>query len=233
MTVSSVTNPTNAQAAASAASSAASTAAAASSATVSALSVNDFLTLLTTQLKNQNPDQPVDPATFVSQLAQFGTVTGIQSMQASLSSLSSTLLSNQAMAGVNLVGRQVLAQANSVQYSAGQSMSGAVQVPTGAGSVAVKITDGSGAVVQQISVGTATGLNGFTWNGIEANGTSAPSGTYSVQAIASVGGKATAAQTYLEGTVQSVSLNSTGSSGVTLNTPELGAVPMTSVQQIN
>jgi flagellar basal-body rod modification protein FlgD len=233
MTVSSVTNPTNTQAGASAASSAASTAAAASAASVSALSVNDFLTLLTAQLQNQDPDQPVDPATFVSQLAQFGTVSGIQSMQASLSTLNSTLLSNQAMAGVNLVGQQVLAQASSSEYSAGQTMSGAVQVPTGAGSASVQISDSSGAVVQTISISPTAGLNGFTWNGLEANGTAAPSGIYNVQAVANVSGTSMAAQTYLTGTVGSVSLNSNGSTGVTLNTPELGAVPMTSVQQID
>ena len=47
------------------------------------------------------------------------------------------------------------------------------------------------------------------------NGTSAPSGTYSVQAIVNVSGKATSAQTDLEGTVSSVSLNASGG-GVTL-----------------
>src|ERR1700689_1655334 len=161
-----------------------STAAAAAAASVSALSVNDFLTLMTAQLQNQDPTQPLDPSTFVTQLAQFGTVSGIDAMQTSLSSLSSTLLANQALSSASLVGQTVLTQASSAQYSSGQSMSGAVQVPTGASAVAVNVTNSNGTVVQQISVSPTAGLNSFTWDGSTQSGAAAPSGSYSFQAIA-------------------------------------------------
>jgi flagellar basal-body rod modification protein FlgD len=207
-------------------------AAAAAATSVSALSVNDFLSLMTAQLKNQDPTQPLDPSTFVTQLAQFGTVSGIDSMQSSLSTLSSTLLSNQALSSVSLVGHSVLTQASSAQHISGQSMDGAVQAPTGTSGVAVNITDASGSLVQQINLGAGAGMTSFTWDGTTLSGAQAPSGSYSVQAIANVNGVATAAPTYLAGTVSSVSLNS-GSGGVTVNTPQLGSISLANVQQVD
>jgi flagellar basal-body rod modification protein FlgD len=208
------------------------TAAAATAASVSALSVNDFLSLMTAQLKNQDPTQPLDPSTFVTQLAQFGTVSGIDSMQSSLASLSSTLLSNQALSSVSLVGHSVLTQATSAQHASGQSLDGAVQAPTGTSAIAVNITNASGSLVQQIKLGAGAGMTSFTWDGTTLSGAQAPAGTYSVQAIADVNGVATAAPTYLSGTVSSVSLNS-GSGGVTVNTPQLGSISLASVQQVD
>lgn len=229
MTVSNVNTNTTTS---SSSSSNASTAAAAATASVAALSVNDFLTLMTAQLQNQDPTQPLDPSTFVSQLAQFGTVSGIQSMQSSMSSLSSTLLSNQVMSGVGMVGHSVLAQAGSATYTSGQSLTGAVSVPSNATAVVLQITDSSGAVVRNLSVNPTAGMSSWTWDGTEANGTAAPSGTYNVQAVAEVGGSTEAATTYLNGTVSSVSLGSSGS-GVTLNTSQLGNVALSSVEQID
>jgi flagellar basal-body rod modification protein FlgD len=208
------------------------TAAAAAAASVAALSVNDFLTLMTAQLQNQDPTQPLDPSTFVTQLAQFGTVSGIDSMQSSLSTLSSTLLSNQALSSVNLVGHSVLTQASSAQYASGQSMAGAVQAPTGTSGVTVDITNASGTLVQQITLGAASGMTSFSWNGSTLGGAQAPSGSYNVQAIANVNGVSTAAPVYLSGTVSSVSLNP-GGSGVTVNTPQLGSISLANVQQVD
>jgi flagellar basal-body rod modification protein FlgD len=234
MSIPSVTNnnsQTNSSGSSTSASNTAASAAAAAS--ISALSVNDFLTLMTAQLQNQDPTQPLDPSTFVTQLAQFGTVSGIDAMQTSLASLSSTLLANQAVSSVGLVGQTVLTQASSAQYTAGQSLAGAVQVPTGASSVAVNVTNSNGTVVQQISVNPAAGVNSFTWDGSTQSGAQAPSGSYSFQAIANVGGTSQAAQMYLGGTVSSVSLNSASGSGATVNTPQLGSIALSNIEQIN
>ncbi|HEY1724412.1 MAG TPA: flagellar hook capping FlgD N-terminal domain-containing protein [Steroidobacteraceae bacterium] len=206
--------------------------AAAAAASVATLSVNDFLTLMTAQLQNQDPTQPLDPSTFVTQLAQFGTVSGIDAMQTSLSSLSSTLLANQALSSAGLVGHSVLTQASTAQLNSGQSLSGAVQEPTGATSTVVNISNSAGTLVQQINVPSGAGLTNFTWNGTDLSGAQAPAGAYTVQAIANVNGVSTGAPVYLSGTVSSVSLNP-GGGGITLNTPQLGAVALANVQQVN
>jgi flagellar basal-body rod modification protein FlgD len=206
--------------------------AAAAAASIATLSVNDFLSLMTAQLQNQDPTQPLDPSTFVTQLAQFGTVSGIDAMQSSLSSLSSTLLANQALSSASLVGHSVMTQASTAQHTSGQSLSGAVQAPTGASGVVVNISNGSGTLVQQINVAAGSGLTNFTWDGTDLSGAQAPAGSYTVQAIANVNGVSTGAPVYLSGTVSSVSLNP-GGGGITLNTPQLGAVPLANVQQVN
>jgi flagellar basal-body rod modification protein FlgD len=237
MTISNVApiNPNNAVTAANTSANAASNAAATAAATaaVSTLSINDFLTLMTAQLKNQDPSQPLDPSTFVTQLAQFGTVSGIDSMQTSLSSLSSTLLANQALSSAGLVGHSVLTQASSAQYSAGQSMAGAVQAPTGSSGVVVDVNNASGQMVQQLTLGAGSGMTAFSWDGSTLSGAAAPSGSYSFQAIAQVNGASVAAPIYLSGTVSSISLNSGGSGGVTVNTPQLGSISLANIQQID
>jgi flagellar basal-body rod modification protein FlgD len=226
-------NQTNSANNSSSANNSAATASAVAAASVSALNVNDFLTLMTAQLQNQDPTQPLDPATFVTQLAQFGTVAGVDAMQTSLASLSSTLLANQALSSATLVGQTVLTQATSAQYTAGQSLAGAVQVPTGASSVVVNVTNSSGTVVQQINVSAASGMNSFTWDGSTQTGAQAPSGSYSFQAIANVSGTSTAAQMYLGGTVSSVSLNTSSGTGASVNTPQLGSIALSNIQQID
>jgi flagellar basal-body rod modification protein FlgD len=199
----------------------------------SSLTMSDFLTLMTTQLTNQDPTQPMDSTQFVSQLAQFAQVSGIQSMQTSLSTLTSSMLSSQALSGASLVGTSVLTSATAANLSAaGGSLSGAVTVPAGASNVIVQVVDASGATVDTIGVSSQQGQNGFTWNGETSSGANAPAGTYTFQAVANVGSTSEAPAVSMIGTVESVSINST-TNALTLNTPQLGAVPFTSVQSIN
>ena len=203
----------------------------ATSSAMQSLTANDFLTLMTAQLKNQDPLNPTDSTQFLSQLAQLSTVTGISQMNSTMSTLSSSLLSSQALTSSQLVGHSVLTSATSASYGGSQPISGVVQVPAGANSVTVAITDASGAVVRHLAIGTNTGAQAFSWDGTTDNGSAAPAGNYSVSATAAVGGATQAATTLLYGTVSSVTLGSAGS-GVTLNTPELGSVALSSVQQI-
>jgi flagellar basal-body rod modification protein FlgD len=111
-------------------------------------------------------------------------------------------------------------------------MAGAVQAPAGTSGVTVDISNAGGTLVQQITLGAASGMTSFTWNGSTLGGAQAPSGTYNVQAIANVNGVSTAAPVYLSGTVSSVSLNP-GGSGVTVNTPQLGSISLANVQQVD
>jgi flagellar basal-body rod modification protein FlgD len=199
---------------------------------VGGLTMNDFLTLMTAQLQNQDPLNPADSNQFLSQLSELSTVEGISQMNTSMTSLSNSLISSQALASASLVGQSVLTAATSASFTSGGTLSGAVQVPSGASSVTLNITNSGGALVDQIAVSPTSGLQTFSWNGTASNGAAAPSGTYSVAATAAVGATSQAATTLLDGTVQSVSLGTSGTS-VTLNTSELGAVALSSVQQIN
>lgn len=204
----------------------------AASSGMQSLTANDFLTLMTAQLKNQDPLNPADSNQFLSQLAQLSTVTGISSMSNSMSTLSASLLSSQALSSATLVGHNILTAADTGTFATGQPLRGALQVPAGASSVTLTITDASGAVVRHLAVNATGGLQGFGWDGTTDSGGTAPPGLYGVAGSATVSGTTQAVSTLLIGTVTSVSINAAGS-GVTLNTPELGSVPLSSVQQIS
>ena len=199
---------------------------------IGGLTMNDFLTLMTTQLQNQDPLNPTDSNQFLNQLSELSTVQGISELNTSMSTLSSSMVSSQALTSASLVGRGVLAPADSAYYTSGTPMTGAVQVPTGATSVVLSVTNSGGALVDQITVPASTGLQTFSWDGTATNGTAQPSGTYSVSAAALVGGQQQAATTLVNGTVTSVSLGASGTSP-TLNTTQLGPVSLGDVQQID
>jgi flagellar basal-body rod modification protein FlgD len=197
----------------------------------SSLGINDFLTLMSTQLQNQDPFQPLDSTAFVSQLAQFGQVSGIQNMQATLQTLSDSMRASQTISGAALVGRSVLATSDTGNLIAGGTLSGAVTVPSGASSVQLVIKDASGATVRQIAVPADAGQEGFTWDGLTDSGAQAPTGTYTLAVNAIVAGTSQALAPSVVGTVNSVSID-TSTNSVTLNTPELGPVALSSVQQV-
>jgi flagellar basal-body rod modification protein FlgD len=203
-----------------------------SSGSVGGLTMSDFLQLMTAQLQNQDPLDPTDSNQFLSQLSELSTVEGISELNTSMNTLSNSMVSSQALTSASLVGTGVLVPASSANYTSGQALTGAVQVPTGATGVTLTITNAAGAVVNQIAVPATAGLQSFDWNGEASNGQPAPAGPYSFTASAVVGGASQTAGTFITGTVSSVTLGATGASP-TLNTPQLGPVPLSSVQQID
>jgi flagellar basal-body rod modification protein FlgD len=197
----------------------------------SSLGINDFLELMSTQLQNQDPTKPLDSSEFVSQLAQFGSVSGIQQMNTTLQTLSDSMRASQTLTGVSMVGHEVLATSDTANLTAGSSITGAVTVPGGASSVTLQVEDSSGAVVRQVAISPTAGQQGFTWDGLSDSGAQLASGKYTLKVTASVGGAGQSLATSVIGTVSSVSID-TSTNAVTLNTPELGPVAMSSVQQV-
>jgi flagellar basal-body rod modification protein FlgD len=207
-------------------------AAGATSSSIGGLTMNDFLTLMTAQLQNQDPLNPTDSNQFLSQLSELSTVEGISQLNTSMTSLSNSMISSQALTAASLVGKGVLAPASSAFYTSGTAMTGAVQVPSGATNVVLSVTNSGGALVDQMNVPASAGSQTFSWNGLGSDGKALPSGTYAIAATAQVGGASQAATTLINGTVTSVTLGATGASP-TLNTTQLGPVPLSSVQQID
>ena len=198
----------------------------------------NFLTLMLAQLKNQDPTSPVDSNTFLTQLAQLSEVQGINTLNTSFSSLSSALTGAQATQASSLLGHQALVTTSTVNQTAGATVTGAVNVPQTTSSVLVSVTDGAGNTVRTLSLGAqSTGLASFSWDGLESDGSKAPTGTYTLTAqYAGETTKSTAATTAVYGTVESVSMGATGTSGasgMTLNVAGVGSVPYSSLQQIS
>ena len=194
----------------------------------------DFLTLMLAQLKNQDPTSPVDSNTFLSQLASLSQVQGITQLNTSFSSLSSSLVSNQAMQASSLLGHQALVGSTTATLAAGATVSGAVKIPQTTSDAVLNISDSSGALVRQIDLGAqSSGLANYSWDGKQADGSQAPPGQYKLSAqYAGAASGSTAATTYVNGTVQSVTMGA-GTTGLTLNVSGQGSVPFANVLQIS
>jgi len=194
----------------------------------------DFLTLMLAQLKNQDPTSPIDSNAFLSQLAELSEVQGITQLNTSFSTLSNSLVSSQALQASSLLGHQALVSSSTAAVTtAGATVTGAVQVPQTTSDVQLNITNSSGVLVQSIDLGAqSAGLANFSWNGQASNGSAAPPGTYSLSATVNGVASGTAVGTYVNGTVDSVTMGS-GSSGLILNVAGLGSVPFSSVAQIS
>jgi flagellar basal-body rod modification protein FlgD len=194
------------------------------------LGQQDFLNLMITQLKNQDPFKPLDSGQFLGQLAQFGTVSGLASLQQSFNSLASSLTSNQALQAAGLVGRSALAAASSMTVGAGQSVDGAVDLPSATGGVLIQVSDAYGQPVRTIQLGAQpSGLASFSWDGKDGSGAPVPAGTYSFQAAFEAGTTSQAANTLLTAPVDSVLLDS---SGFQVQLRGIGELPFSSVREI-
>jgi flagellar basal-body rod modification protein FlgD len=190
----------------------------------------EFLELMIAQLKNQDPFKAMDPSQFLGQLAQFGTVTGIQEMQNAFATLSESMRSSQVLEGATMVGRDVLVASEDVHLDSQGSIRGAIDVPTGATSVQINITDSSGQLVRRMTMPTSAGLNDFEWDGLADNGARAPTGEYSFEAVANVGGATESLETLMSSRVSSVTIDA--GRGLTLNTNTLGSRALSEVRRV-
>jgi flagellar basal-body rod modification protein FlgD len=193
----------------------------------------NFLTLMLAQLKNQDPTSPVDSNQFLNQLASLSTVQGITQLNTSFGALSTSLVSSQALQASSLLGHQALVSSKTANLTANGSVSGAIDVPQTTSQAVVNVSDSSGALVRQINLGAqSTGLANFSWDGKQQDGSQAPAGTYTLSAQFAGSTGATAASTYVNGIVQSVTMGA-GQTGLTLNVSGLGSVPFSGVKQIS
>jgi len=211
-----------------------STSAAASGSGGVSLGGTDFLTLMLAQLKNQDPTSPVDSNVFLTQLAELSEVQGITQLNTSFTNLSNSLVGNQAMQASSLLGNQALVPSSTATLAtAGATVTGAVAVPQTSSQVLVNVADSSGNVIQQINLGAqATGIANFSWNGTEANGSTAPACQYTVSAQVSGVSAGTNIATYINGTIQSVTMGA-GTTGMSVNVAGQGAVLLSNVEQIS
>jgi flagellar basal-body rod modification protein FlgD len=194
------------------------------------LGQEEFLRLMITQLKNQDPTKPLDSGEFLGQLAQFGTVSGLADLKSSFTELAGSLVSNQALQAAGLVGRSVLARSGAGYLTAGEGLSGAVDLPASSGDVRVQIVDATGQLVREIDLGAqASGLVRFSWAGDTNAGQIVPDGRYSISAQFFDGAAMQSADTLVRSTVESVSL---GSGGLGIKLRGLGEVSFSAVEEI-
>lgn len=193
------------------------------------LGLEQFLSIMTTQLTHQDPLEPMDNGEFLGQMAQFGTVTGIENLNTSFSSFSDSITNGQALQAGSLVGRSVLAPANTGYLEAGSTLRGRVDLPSSASSVELSITDQYGQLVRSMNLGAhSAGQLEFAWDGIGDSGDYAQPGNYNVAVTAVRGFTNELLQTQLYNRVDSVTMGS-GANGLTLNLAGSGQMPFSRV----
>jgi len=189
----------------------------------------EFMRLMTEQLKHQDPLKPLSNSEFIGQLAQFSTVQGISELNTTVNGFTTALTGDQVLKGASLVGHDVLVPSEKLALGAQGNATGLVMSP-GTGSLKIEITDASGVVVDTIDIDAAKGETAFAWDGLKANGERAPEGVYAIKATHTDDtGKATKLNTYVDSTVESVTI---GSDGLYLNLPGLGTAPLDYVLRI-
>src|SRR5918993_5778618 len=190
----------------------------------------EFLELMIAQLKNQDPFKAMDPSQFLGQLAQFGTVSGISEMKEAFGTLSDAMRSSQVLDGATMVGREVLLPSDEVMLQAEGSVKGALDVPTGTNALQVNIRDANGTLVRSLPLPTTGGLQEFSWDGVADNGTRAPAGEYTFEAVANVAGRSGSLEMLMAGRVNSVTIDA--ATGLTLNTSNLGSRSLSDVRRV-
>jgi flagellar basal-body rod modification protein FlgD len=167
---SAATNPTTAQAAATAASPAL------------AGNFNDFLKLLTTQLQHQDPTSPLDPNQFTQELVQFASVEQQINTNTSLSTMISLQQTQQAASALTFLGATVAVAGTTAELANGvANWSYAVSQPSTA---TISVSNASGQVVYTTTQSVQPGTQTFSWNGVDRQGTTWPSGAYKISVSA-------------------------------------------------
>jgi flagellar basal-body rod modification protein FlgD len=200
------------------------------------LDQSDFIELLVAQVKNQDPTKPMDPSQFMSQLTQSSMVNGLNELQNSFDDLATKLSSDQSLQAAGLVGKSVLLPGGQGLLSAGDAISGQLNLDQQSSDVNINIFNNRGEQVKTLALGSnSAGDVLFKWDGFADDGSVAPPGNYSMTASALIDGNQQAIEVSLETRIDSISINQSvdGSpAGTLLNLASGQSVSLDAVQQI-
>lgn len=140
----------------------------------------DFLKLLVTQLQNQDPLNPDDPTAFTAQLAQFSSLEQMYNLNDSMNTLVDSTNNSGKLSALGMMGKEVIYQSGSFSYG-GEPVKIGYTLDGPATEVQLSIQDSSGKTVQTLSGTELTkGNHMLTWDGLDQNGVTVPSGTYKI-----------------------------------------------------
>ncbi len=197
------------------------------------LGKNEFLKLLVTQMNNQDPLSPQENGEFIAQLAQFSTVEGIETLNTSMESLLNGYQSSQALQASSLVGRTVIVPADQAMVDTAEGIKGQLALPSFSDNVFVNVTNSAGSVVTRLNLGSQpSGMHDFVWDGKNSSGNLMPSGRYTFEAQAAIGGENKQLATLLPANVDSVSLGNGKGGGMMLNVAGLGSISLSNIVSI-
>jgi flagellar basal-body rod modification protein FlgD len=196
-------------------------AAVSSAASTAGISSSDFLNLLVGELQNQDPLDPTNTSDFVNQMSQYANFDQEQTLNSNLGTLLTSFNSLLTLNSINYIGHTVEAKGTTTTLQNGQAAFG-YSLTSAASQVGLSIQDSTGKTVWSGTGPTAAGLNAFSWNGTDSDGTQLPNGgqyTLSVSALDASGNSVLGYTTFF-GTVTDVD-NTSGNTML-----DVGGVPV-------
>lgn len=149
-------------------------------AAVSALGSDVFLRLLVTQLQSQDPTNPVKNEDFVAQLAQFSTLEQTTNTNGFLQQLIGQNTQRTQLDLVNLIGRTVVSQGDTVSVGKDDQPILAYALSGTASRVTIEVLDQNGEVIRTLSSTEpeSQGTHQVQWDGLDESGDRVPEGAY-------------------------------------------------------
>jgi flagellar basal-body rod modification protein FlgD len=165
-----------------------------------------FLKLLIAQLQHQDPLNPADSTEFTAQLAQFSSLETLSSINTNIEDLQAYQSAISNSQAVSYIGKEVLANGDSVRIQGGIAEDMRFVLGGDAASVFLNVYDASGQYIDTIEAGAFNaGQNTFNWDGTDAQGNPLPDGAYRYSIQATDQDKNTiSVQTLVQQTVDSV-----------------------------
>ncbi|PLX91131.1 MAG: hypothetical protein C0620_12110 [Desulfuromonas sp.] len=144
------------------------------------LGQEDFLELLVAQLENQDPLDPQSNTEFVAQLATFSALEQQTITNDKLDDVISATSDMQQLAGIDMLGKNVVAQSDNF-YINGEQVDIGFYLPEDATSVTVSVLDEDNNVVSTLEYSDlSAGDNFLDWDATDKDGNPLPEGEYSL-----------------------------------------------------
>jgi len=149
-------------------------------AAVSALGSDVFLRLLVTQLQSQDPTNPVQNEDFVAQLAQFTTLEQTTNTNELLEQLISQDSQRTQLDLVNLIGRTVVTEGDTVSLGKDEEATLAYALSGTASRVNIEVLGPNKEIIRTLSSTAleAPGGHQVQWDGLNESGDRVPEGVY-------------------------------------------------------
>ncbi len=192
---------------------------------------DQFLNLLVAQLTHQDPLSPMEGTEFTAQLAQFTSLEQLVNINENLGKLSSLETSVTQSQAVGMIGKQILAEGNTIAMSNGVSSNVIFSLEKATDTAAISVFDKTGALVSVVdSNSLEAGQNTIGFAGFDKNGDPLPDGIYTFQVLAlDAEGEDIPVQTFSSGIVSGVNIAEDGTTNLQIGTTEF---PLSGVVQI-
>jgi len=192
----------------------------------------EFLELLVAQLTHQDPLNPMEGTEFTAQLAQFSSLEQLIRVNDNLGSLTNLEDAITQSQSVDMIGKQILAEGNTIAMTNGISSNIIFDLDKPTDSASINVFDADGALVSVFDTAELqAGQNKVAFAGFDKAGNPLPDGLYTFKISAlDAEEKAVSVTTFSSGIVTGVNIAKDGGTNLQIGTTEF---PLASVVQVS